>query len=147
MGEFAGEDGAMLAQVKLGKGKLILCGTYLGDEYDKGCYADFEELVLSLVADAGADSGAIRTAARTKQDFDSYIYVRYGKSKGKDVAFVFFPAGCKTATLTFRKDLFPGSTVKDIFSGKELALEKTGGVRSLRLSAGRSRMAIVVGGC
>ena len=78
MGEFAGEDGAMLAQVKLGKGKLILCGTYLGDEYDKGCYADFEELVLSLVADAGADSGAIRTAARTKQDFDSYIFVRYG---------------------------------------------------------------------
>ena len=143
--KFATGEGAMLAQVNLGKGRLLLCGTYLGEEYDKACYSGFEKLVLKLVEEAGAGTGGITIAARTKQDFDSYVYVRHGRSQGKVVAFVFFPAGCKTATLTFSENLFPGRTVKDIFSGKELKLKKFGGERKIRLSAGVSRIAILVG--
>ena len=138
--------GALLAQVKLGKGRFMLCGTYLGDEYDKECYPDFENLMLKFVEEAGADLGRIRIAARTKLDFDSYVHVRYGRSQGKDVAFVFFPAGCNAATLTFRKDIFTSLSVKDIVSGKQLVLKKAGGARTLRLLAGRSRMAILVEG-
>jgi beta-galactosidase len=136
-------DGAMLAQVKLGKGNLILCGTYLGDEYDKECYPDFEDLVRKFVEAAGADSGKIRIAARTKADFDSYVYARYGRSNGKDVAFVFFPAGCNSATLSFTGDLFKAGPVKDLFSGRELPLEKSGRTRKLKLAAGPTRIAIL----
>lgn len=135
--------GAMLSLVKLGKGKLILCGTYLGDEYVKACYPDFENLILKFIADAGAGTGEIKIAAAKKNDFNGYVYTQYGKSNGKDVAFVFFPADCKGATLSFPGDLFSRGKVRDIFTGKELVMQKTGSVRKLKLTAGKSRIAIL----
>ncbi|MFA7232867.1 MAG: hypothetical protein WC076_02020, partial [Terrimicrobiaceae bacterium] len=70
-------------------------------------------------------------------------YVRHGKSGGRDVAFVFFPAGCPSVTLAFAEEIFPAGKVKDLFSGKTLVMKKTGGARKLRLSAGKFRMAIL----
>ncbi len=141
--KFATEDGAMLSQVKLGKGKVILCGTYLGDEYEKKCYPDFEKLVLKFIENAGAGTGGIKISAKTKNDFNSFVYTRYGKSNGKDVAFVFFPSGCDSATLSFNGEIFNGDKVKDIFSGKELPLQKSGQTRKLKLAAGKFRIAIL----
>jgi len=142
---FAGEEGAMLSQVKLGKGRLILCGTYLGDEYDKACYSGFENLIVKFVKESGASAGVIKIAAKTKVDFDSYVYVRYGKSQGRDVAFVFFPADCTVATLQVNGDLFKGDTVTDLYAGRELMIKKVGAKRTIRLSVGASRMAILRG--
>jgi beta-galactosidase len=142
--KFATEDGAMLSQVKLGKGKVILCGTYLGDEYEKECYPDFENLVLKFIENAGAGTGGIKISAKTKNDFNSFVYTRYGKSNGKDVAFVFFPSGCDSATLSFTGEFFNSGKVRDIFSGREMVLEKSGGARKLRLKAEKSRIAILI---
>jgi beta-galactosidase len=142
--KFAEEDGAMLSQVKLGKGKVILCGTYLGDEYEKECYPDFENLVLKFIENAGAGTGGIKISAKTKNDFNSFVYTRYGKSNGKDVAFVFFPSGCDSATLSFTGEFFHSGKIKDIFSGREMLLEKSGKTRKIRLAAGKSRIAILV---
>lgn len=143
LAELAGEDGALLSLVKLGKGKLILCGTYLGDEYEKQCYPDFENLVLKFIEEAGAGTGDIKIAAQAKNDFNSYVYTRYGKAGGKNIAFVFFPSGCDAATLNFTGRIFSGNKVKDIFSGKEMVLETSGGTRRLKLEAGKSRIVIL----
>ena len=132
----ADKKGALLSEVQLGKGRLILCGTYLGDEYEKAGYPDFEALVLQLIAGAGADAGRIKSS-------NKQVYVRYGKSHGRDLAFVFFPAGCRSATLRVQEDLFPRGRVKDLFSGKELAIRKRGNCRTLQLAAGSTRIAIL----
>ncbi|HCE43620.1 MAG TPA: beta-galactosidase [Lentisphaeria bacterium] len=143
LAKFADEDGAILSQVKVGKGKLIMCGTYLGDEYDKDCNPDFENLILKFIEEAGAGTGEIKISAKNKNDFHSYVYTRYGRSNGKDVVFVFFPSDCNSATLSFSGDIFSRGKVKDIFSGNELKLEKSGSSRKLKLSAGKSRIAIL----
>jgi len=140
--DFDGE-GALLSQVKLGRGKVILCGTYLGDEYEKNRYPAFEKLVLKWIADAGVATSDITVAADMAAASSANPYVRHGKSGGRDVAFVFFPAGCPSVTLAFAEEIFPAGKVKDLFSGKTLVMKKTGGARKLRLSAGKFRMAIL----
>lgn len=141
--EFPGVEGAMLSEVKVGRGKVILCGTYLGDAYEKECYPDFENLVLKLIEEAGARTGEIQAAAEMGKDSPEPVYTRYGRSNGKDVAFVFFPSGCSSTTLSFPGNIFQGGKLRDIFSGKELVLEGSEGARKIRLSAGNSRISIL----
>ncbi len=136
LAKFAEEKASMLSQFKIGKGKLLLCGTYLGDEYDKECYPDFENLIQAMIEDAGANTGEIRISAETKYDFNSYVYAKYGKSNGKNVVFVFFPKDCGLAKLTFPERFWPGDKVKDIFTGKELPLRTAGKTKQLALEAG-----------
>lgn len=138
---FASPEGAMLARVKVGKGALLLCGTYLGDEYDKACYTDFEDLVFELIRESGADTGAVMVEAQAKPDFNSHVYVRYGRSRGKPVVFVFFPKGCPSARLSFALDFWRDSRVTDLFSGKDLHLVTSGRTRRLDLKPGALRVA------
>ncbi len=146
LGAFAENEGAMLARARHEAGTVFLCGTYLGDAYDAACYQGFEDFVLALVREAGADSGGIAVKAAAKPDFNSYVSVCHGRSQGRDLVFVFFPAGIESATLLLRDDLFADGAVHDLISDKALAVEISGPVRSLNLTAGQKRMAILVGG-
>ena len=47
------EGEALLAQVPVGKGRAILCGTYLGDAYLHRGGVAFEDFLVALVAEAG----------------------------------------------------------------------------------------------
>jgi hypothetical protein len=71
------------------------------------------------------------------------VYVRYGQSNSKGVAFVFFPSGCTSTTLSFTGKLFQGGSIRDLVSESTLSLKESGGTRRLELAVGKTRIAIL----
>lgn len=135
-------DGALMVDAPVGKGHVILVGTYIGSASLNAWNADFEEFLELAARRAGWKPDIEVLEPRPAKD--SFLYVKSGTSGGRRVVFVFFPAGAKQARLRFRKGFFRSASLRDIISGKrhELARSKAG--PELALSPGSLGIAALV---
>ena len=138
-----GEDGPLMVEVPVGKGKLVLCGAYLGDAYLHNRTADFENFVELTVRRAGWRPEI--ELVSPLPGMDSFVYIKSGQSGDKRVTFVFFPPDLDTAHLRFNGNFFSGSHATDIISGKKINLEKSGSGQECTLTAPDWRFCVLVG--
>lgn len=142
------EDGSLIQEVKVGSGRVILVGGYLGDAYRANWSADFETFV-ELIVRSSRWVGQFQVLAPTPTK-ESFLYVKCGQSGGRKLVFVFFPAGCDSATLRFAPGWFAGRSAIDLISGEEVPLTPvsasgTAGGGECLVSAPPMRISVLVG--
>jgi beta-galactosidase len=136
-------DGMLLVEAKAGKGRVILAGGYLGGAYINTKNPDFEEFLELAARRAGWTPEIEITDPPPSQD--AFMYVKSGRSGGKRVVFVFFPAGVDSARIRFRPGFFAGRTVRDVLTGKASRLSVGEAGAEIKLDASDWRMAVLVG--
>lgn len=136
-------DGSLLSSVPVGRGRVVLCGTYFGEAHSHRRAEGFEMLVQALVNQAGCQPDV--TAETPQSDDETSVYLKYGQSGGKRLVFVFFPAGDTPVTLRFRKGWFKTRKVKSLLGGQLLALaDDTDGSTCVQMAPPRQRIAVLV---
>ncbi|MDP6380701.1 MAG: beta-galactosidase trimerization domain-containing protein, partial [Phycisphaerae bacterium] len=109
------DEGALVAEVPVGKGRLILGGSYFGEAYAKKRGAGFEDYVEWAVGRADWHREVeIVSPAPTRE---ASLFVKYGTSGGKRMVFVFVDRGQDEATLRFCKGFFNARGACDLISG------------------------------
>jgi len=135
------EDGALIAEVPVGKGKMILCGTYLGDAYLQNWNVDFENFIDLLVCKAGW-----KPQIRVLSSFpgkNSFVYIKSGESGGKKVVFLFFPKGKNAVRLRFEANFFPRGQAKDLITGEDISFPNTSKDQEVVLHIPECRLSIL----
>lgn len=122
---------------KFGQGRIIYCGTYLGNAYRRTPYADFERLIRDLVRLAEA-TPAIEVISPPPEP-DNFLYLKYGRSEGKSLLFVFFPPKTPVAELRIGGEHFRSGRAVELFSGRKYEIRKG----KLVAEPGRFRIAVL----
>jgi beta-galactosidase len=138
-----GEEGALMVEVPVGKGKLVLCGAYLGDAYLHNWTADFENFVELMVRRAGWQPEIELLSPRPTKD--SFLYIKSGQSGEKRVVFIFFPPDYDKVHLRFKANFFSGMHAMDIISGKEVNFLEGRSGQECTLTAPEWRFSVLVG--
>ena len=138
----AHEDGALLACVPAGKGRVVLCGSYLGDPYRQRNAAGFERFLSWAVRIAGCAPAVEVVSARPEPE--AFVYLKYGQSHGKKLVFVFFPKGCHEVHLRFCEGFFETPKITDAISGNEVAVSNTPQGQECRLAASPWRFSVLI---
>lgn len=137
------QDGSLMVEVPVGKGKLILCGAYLGDAYLRNWTDDFERFTELLVLRAGWKPQI--QVLSPSPDENSFVYIKSGESAGKKIVFVFFPEDHDEVCLRFSQGFFSGNIAKDLISDKDIAILNTGSGQECSLNAPSWRFSVLVG--
>lgn len=142
-------EAALLKEVAVGDGRVLLCGTYLGDAYSQSAgdkATAFEAFVAALTAHAGVVRPV--TVVSSTPEGSDFVHVRMGAAPAtasdialRPVAFVFTPSPATEVTLSFRPGTF-GDTVRDLLSGAELPV--THGDSSQTLTLGPTEWGVSV---
>lgn len=135
-------DGVLLARVPVGRGQVVLCGSYHGECYARAYSADLEVLV-DWVAGIGCVARPVRVVS-PKPDETRFMYVRWGASGDMPVIFVFFPEKVDSCTLSFQGLLDGHDAVHDIISGETHRLAQEAGAAVLNLPCPAWRLAVLV---
>ena len=124
------EDATLLREVTVEDGRVILCGTYLGDAYLRSGGARsqaFEAFLHALIREAGVVRPVEVLAPAPERS--EFVHVVFGAAPGangqrtpRPVTFVFAPHPETEVTLQFHPGTF-GETVRDLLSGREVAVE------------------------
>lgn len=117
------EDGALILEVPVGEGRMILCGSYFGDPYLKKWSPDFEKFLNVIIRRSGIQLEA--EAVSPKSTRDAFVYIRWGESKGRKIVFVFSPPLHKEVHLRFRRGFFASPFIRDLISGKRVDIKET----------------------
>jgi beta-galactosidase len=135
-------DGPVVVDVLVGKGRVLLCGAYLGDAYFDGSSRknttfapfcdDFEQWLATLTRSAGVVP-PVELVQPTGAGHAN-VRVRVGSSRGKRVVFVFLE-DASSATLRFGASFFAGA-VTDVISGAPVALHTAAGGQECKVAAG-----------
>lgn len=115
------DEGALITEVPLGKGKMVLCATYLGDPYLRNENLHFENFIEELVLESGW-----RREIEIEKKQDGFLYIKSGESQGKKVVYVFVPRDLEQVRLKFEKGYFKTGKIRDIISGKTVELRQSG---------------------
>lgn len=110
------EAGALFSEVKVGRGKVILVGSYLGEFYFDQWYPGFEDFIETVCLANGAERDAVAVDDSVRAD--AFVYIKTGESQGKKVVFVFFPDGEQEITLQFSEGFLQNETLEEWISGK-----------------------------
>ncbi len=117
-------EGPLAVERVVGKGRVVLCGTYMGDAYYAGARGDaayapfvphFRDFVRLIVRQAG-----IRPTVELLEAAPpgcGSIYAQVGRSEERRVAYVFFHDDCQEARLRFPAGSFVGKA-RDLISGQ-----------------------------
>ena len=137
------DDGALLLEVPVSKGRVIFCGSYPGEACKQGRTAGFEEYLSWAVRKSGWTPDA--QIIEPQVEAESFLYIKCGSSQGRRVVFVFFQEGHAGAHLRFRSGFFSANKVTDIISGctHELA-SGPGETSELRIANTDWRFAVLV---
>ncbi|MFH0797229.1 MAG: beta-galactosidase [Candidatus Omnitrophota bacterium] len=135
-------EGNLVVELPLGKGRLVLCGTYFGDAYFQNWTAGFEDFVELMARSAGWSSDVEVLFPRSTRD--SFTYVKSSVSNGKRVVFVLFPRDHNRVRLRFKPDFFHSSKLKELVSGTKAVLLKTRTGRECTLRAPECGFSILV---
>jgi beta-galactosidase len=140
----AAAGGSLLSSVRVGKGRMVLCGTYLGEAYIHQRAEGLEPLVKALVTQAGYQPEV--TVESPAPQGDAFVYIKYGQSRNRRLVFVFFPAGDEPVRLRFRKGWFTGRRVRNILDGASVSLERQAdGSHHAEMAPPALRIAVLVG--
>ncbi len=141
-----GRDGALVTEVAVDKGRLILVGSYLGESYFETWTPGFEAL-LNYIARSSGWQPEIEVLSQ-QPSREAFVYIKYGAAGGsgeQHLAFVFFPAGCDQAALRFRPGFFAGDKVEELLSGRPIELSASPQGQEVTLSPARWRIAVLAG--
>ncbi|MBN1640878.1 MAG: beta-galactosidase [Anaerolineae bacterium] len=128
-----GADGPLAVEHLVDRGRVLLCGTYMGDAYHVGqagdpAYAphsaDFEAFLQQIVRGAGVRP-AVEVLSTTPAG-SGMIHATMGRSEERRMAFVFFDEACESARLRFPSGAFYGKA-RDLISDQVLRLTHTSG--------------------
>lgn len=121
-----GPHGDLVADVPAGDGRLLLCGTYFGEEYYRQQHAangdegprrsGFERLVAILTRQSGW-----RPEWEASDGEHALPYVKSGRSNGRRLFFVFFPEGQGSARLQAAAETVGCGRFTDLLTGTSLA--------------------------
>jgi len=103
----------LAGEVALGKGRVILLGTYLGETYFRKRGRGLEDLLETICFRSGF---CRRTEAVADSKGD--VYLREGTSGDKRVFFVFCESKAETVTIKMPRDYLRSQTLTDLISGK-----------------------------
>ena len=126
-------EGPLAVERAVGQGRVLMCGTYMGDAYYAGArgnatytpyLADFQEFLRGIVRLAGIRP-AVELLEATPPGCGS-IYVRVGRSEERRMAYVFFHDDCQAARLRFPAGSFVGKA-RDLISDQVVRLTLTSG--------------------
>jgi len=148
----AGRDGALVNEVKVGSGRMILIGSYLGEAYFESWTPGFERF-LEIIAQSSGWQPEIEVLSRQPGvsshpqggSRDSFLYIKQGSSQGKRLVFVFFPAGSDQATLRFRSGFFAAGKAEDLLSGRVVELQEDVNGQQAVLSPVHWRIVVLAG--
>jgi beta-galactosidase len=135
-------DGALVARVPVGRGQVVLLGSYHGECYAHAYNRDFEALVEWIAGQAGVGR-PVRILA-PEADENRFMYVRWGQSGQTPIIFVFFPEGVDSCELVFDGLLDGNEAVRDLISGGSHTLEVSGDIVVLSLPCPTWRLAVLV---
>ena len=113
-------EGALVTDVKVGPGRVIHVGAYLGDAQRDQWTAEFEDFVAFVAATAAVLPDAVVTAPMPSRA--AKVLVRSGSAGDTPVVFVLGPPDTEFA-LAFRRGLFRSGEAKDVISGKTLRVD------------------------
>lgn len=140
----------LLVQAPLGQGKVIFCGSYLGDAYlhaSQGGAAgstraeQFESFLSTLVRMAGVEL-PVRVIA-PRPGHESLVLARAGRSEGRSMAFVFAPAEASTVELAFPAGSL-GAEVQEILGGETIPVQKGAQEERIVVRPNEWHMAVLV---
>jgi beta-galactosidase len=136
-------DGALLLEVPVGKGRVVLAGAYLGEAYRAKNTPGFEDFVAWAVRTAGV---ALEVEIVEPLPTDSaFLYTKHGMSQGRRMVYVFFQEQHALAHLRFQAGFFKSDRLTDMISGKDHAVTPgPGGSLELRLPCPPWRFAALV---
>ena len=137
-------DGALISEITVGAGRLILAGSYLGEAYREKPTVDFEKFVRACVNHSGWRP-KIKVHAPGRSD-EPFFYIKSGMSGGRRLIFVFFPPDADRVTLQFEKDVLPARSVVDLISGEKWTVKENGEGGELELSSPAWRFAVLLFG-
>ncbi len=138
-----GQDGALISEVPVGQGRLVLIGSYLGEAYFESWTAGFEQLLEHIARGSGWQP--FFQVMDLQPTRDAFLYVKSGTSQGKRVLFCFLPAGCEQVTLRLTPGYFANACAHELLSGAVLQLAETPQYQELNLAPGRWRIAVLAG--
>ncbi len=110
------KDGALVSEVNVGQGKMILIGSYLGQAYFDDWYDGFENFLEALCIDNGAIQDAKVQDVEIKAD--SFVYIKTGESQGKKMVYIFFPKDEDEVTVQFSGSFLNVQSVYECIEGK-----------------------------
>ena len=107
------ENDILAGEVALGKGRVILMGTYLGETYFKKRAAGLEDFLKTICARSGFSPGAEAVLGQKGE-----VYLRTGTSGDKRVFFVFCQSGSGSVTIKTEGKLPQAGSLRDLISGQ-----------------------------
>jgi beta-galactosidase len=144
-------EGPLVVKADVGKGKVILCGTYSGQSYYQGSFhgakpyagtcPGFEQFVEFLVRQAG-----VQTMVRIMEAGVAgapFVQVATGVSGSRRLAFV-FSADADPVRLRFRRGFFRGP-VTDLIQGGPVAVSETPEFQECRVADTAWGVAVLAG--
>jgi len=134
----SGSEAAIVAEVAVGKGKVILFGSYVGETYFNHWQPGFEELVKELCFSTGCKPKVSAEGCAVTDT--SFIYLKAGESQGKKMVFAFFPKDQDQFTLRFADGFLQSTQLKNLITG-EIVTVKGG---QCLLTAPEQRLAVLV---
>ena len=117
------KDGALILEVPVGRGKMILCGSYFGDPYLKNWTPGFERFLDRIIRDAGLWPEV--EVISPKSSRDSFVYVKWGRSEDRKIVFVFSSQSIDQVHLRFKKGFFTSPHIRDMISGGKVDIRET----------------------
>lgn len=112
------EHGPMVVETPVGRGRVIQCGVYLGEIFQRNWNASFEAFLTAVVESAGLSPTA--KVLEPKPKYDRMVWVRSGESGGKRMLFVFLPNGAERARVALNAELAGVACWRELMTGREL---------------------------
>lgn len=132
LGQYTSEQ--ILTEVSIGKGKVILYGSYAGNGYLRGSLhedpdfkdtvEEFERFLTDVCRDSGIRIPVCGVGLKGENrsfDREPYIQTAVGRSGGKPMIFAFLPKGYEQGTLELDEGLAAVTKWRELLSGQELA--------------------------
>ncbi|NSW52095.1 MAG: beta-galactosidase [Anaerolineae bacterium] len=113
----AHSDGALVAEVLVGEGKLVLAGSYLGESYFRTWQPGFEQWIKALCQQAGCAQYVWAEDCTIGQI--SFFYLKVGESMGRKMVFVFFPNDQDHFTLCTAPGFLGKDCLQDLITGEQ----------------------------
>lgn len=131
-----------MGEVPVGKGRVILCGSFLGNAFVENQSPDFSRFVAWCCRKVKPQGLRIIPPACSQAGEPGYV--RIGQAGGHRIAFVFLPPGVSRAELAVEDDFSPELALTDLLTGKKYSPSKESPM-TLDIQTGKNGIAVLAG--
>lgn len=133
-------EGAVVAEQRYGKGRFILVGSYLGEDYQSGGSPDFSAFLDAIVSSSGVEAKIVGSGPVA---LHMHVFTRHGLANGKRVIFVLGHTDQETVGLRLAPSIAGTGVFRDLISGQTLRFQSTGASFEGTVALTRWRMALL----